>query len=309
LRSDRPAADETALTQSTFGRALSALLPLLICPECRGDLARQGASLTCVTCSRTYGIVDEIPLLAQTGSSELWGVASDGQSSTAYQEHFLKTDIGETYQRKYERGWSKRCATRREISRIETLLASQPRSSRFLDIPCGGGRVSRPLVNATDLLLQADLSLSQVAMARRRMGAHGNTAWFTASAFLIPLRDGSVDATLCNRLTHHLPLVAEQERLIGELLRVSRHFVILSYYDHGSFKSLGRRLRGKYPGHTMKRDDLRARVERYGAFVKVDIPLWFGRSRLRYALLQKIQVSPPDRSFGDVGMPVKTGRE
>jgi len=141
-----------------------------------------------------------------------------------------------------------------------------------------------------------DLSLSQVREARQKMGSQKNIAWFTASAFLIPLRNGSLDGILCNRLTHHLPSAAEQERLIAELLRVSRRFVILSYYDHGSFKSLGRRLRGKQPGHTTKREDLRARAQRHGAFVKIDVPLWFGGHVFATHCLRRFIVrQPPPR--------------
>lgn len=267
-------------------RSLAALLQLLVCPECQGNLARQGAGLTCLTCSRSYEVADGIPLLARAGSSELWGVETDNQTSAAYQEQFLAATIGERYQQRYERRWTKRCVTRREISCIEQLLASRPRCSRLLDIPCGGGRVSGPLAKATDLLLQADLSLSQVLIARQTMGSQGNIAWLTASAFLIPLKEGTVDGILCNRLTHHLPAV-EQERLISELLRVSKSFVILSYYDHDSFKSRGRRLRGKNPGHTLKRSDLDTMAKRNGATVQMDVPLWFEGSRLRYALLLK----------------------
>lgn len=286
MNSNKPVAAETNSTQCTFDNPLASLLPLLACPECRGDLARQGAGLTCQACSRSYEIAEGIPLLAQAGSSELWGIESDSQSSAAYQEQFLDASIGERYQQRYERRWTKRCVTRREISRIEQLLASLPRCRRLLDIPCGGGRVSGPLAKATDLLLQADLSLSQVLTARQTMGSQGNFAWLTASAFLIPLKEGTVDGILCNRLAHHLSGV-EQERLIGELLRVSKRFVILSYYDHDSFKSRGRRLRGKNPGYTLRRSDLDAMAKRHGASVTMNVPLWFEGSRLRYALLLK----------------------
>jgi hypothetical protein len=129
--------------------------------------------------------------------------------------------------------------------------------------------------------------LDQVLMARRTMGSQGRIVWFTASAFMIPLKDGAVDGTICNRLMHHLPSGAEQERLIHELLRVSARFVILSYYDHDSIKSLGRRIRGKHPGHTLRRGDLRVLAAQEGASVEADIPLWCGGSRLRYALLRK----------------------
>jgi uncharacterized protein YbaR (Trm112 family)/SAM-dependent methyltransferase len=265
---------------------LTSLLPLLACPECRGDLIRQEAGLTCQGCSRNYEVADGIPLLAQAGSTELWGVESDTQTSAAYQKSFLEASIGEQYQQRYERRWTKRCTTVREIARIEQLLVSQPRCQRLLDIPCGGGRVSGPLVKTTDLLLQADISLSQVLTARQTMGSQGNFAWLTASAFMIPLKEGVVDGILCNRLAHHLS-GAEQERLIGELLRVSKRFVIISYYDHDSFKSRGRRLRGKSPGYTLRRTDLNAMANRHGASVQMDLPLWVKGSRLRFALLLK----------------------
>jgi len=63
---------------------------LVICPNA-GDLVLQGAGLMCLNCLRAYEIVDGIPLLAETGSSELWGIVSEGQNSTAYQEHFLNS--------------------------------------------------------------------------------------------------------------------------------------------------------------------------------------------------------------------------
>ncbi|HNS21975.1 MAG TPA: methyltransferase domain-containing protein [Sedimentisphaerales bacterium] len=279
---------------------LDSLLGLLACPDCRGDLGREGAGLICRSCSRTYEVRDGIPLLARCGSSEQWGVPPEGPTSVDYQKQFLQSNIGELYQRRYERRWSKRWVTGREIGRIRHLLASQPRCRRLLDLPCGGGRVSDPIAAATDLLLQADLSLGQVLTARETMGPQGHAAWFTASAFMIPLKDGAVDGAVCNRLTHHLPSAVEVERLVGELLRVSTGFVILSYCDHGSVRSLGRRLRGKSPGKTLRRDDLRALAQRYGASVGLDIPFWGPGSRLRYVLLRKGTHDPAslDRAAG-----------
>ena len=65
----------------------------------------------------------------------------------------------------------------------------------------------------------------------------------TASAFHIPLRDGAVDGTICIRLAHHLPTPAEQDRLFQELMRVSRRFVIVTFFDHYSLKNLTRCMR------------------------------------------------------------------
>ena len=266
---------------------INSILPLLVCPECHADLTHRGTSLKCQGCARDYEIKAGIPRLGQVGSSEKWGMASDDRTSVDYQDKFQKQDIGERYKQRYQKHWSKRRVTRREIKRLEQLLASQSRCRYMLDLPCGGGRVSAPLADATDCLLQADIGLSQILAARQIMTSKDHTAWLTASAFSIPLKDNAVDATVCNRLTHHLPSSAEKERLIQELLRVSSRFVILSYYDHNSFKSLGRRLRGKHPGHTLSRPNLRALAERHEARVQIDVPLWYIGSRLRYVLLQK----------------------
>jgi SAM-dependent methyltransferase len=274
------------MTHQVHDSVLDSVIAVLACPHCHGDLAHSAGSLRCRSCSQQYELREGIPLLARTGSSEQWGVESDGPTSASYQEEFLKSDIGQRYRQRYEKRWWKRCATRREIHHIERLVASEPRCRRLLDLPCGGGRVSGPLAAATDLLLQADLSVGQVLMARQTMGSQGHIAWFTASAFMIPLKDGAVDGVVCNRLTHHLSSV-EQERAVHELLRVSTRYVVLSYYDHDSFRSLGRRLRGRDPGHTMRRQDLRAMAEQGGASVQADVPLWCGGSRLRYALLRK----------------------
>jgi hypothetical protein len=143
------------------------------------------------------------------------------------------------------------------------------------------------MVAATDFLIQADVGLGQVRLARESLAPLTPGMWLTASGFRIPLKDEVVDGSVCNRLTHHLPAAGERSRLVSELLRVSRRFVVISYYDHGSLKSLSRRLRGKDPGHTMRRNEVRGLAAEGGARVEADIPLWHAGCRLRYALLVK----------------------
>ena len=90
----------------------------------------------------------------------------------------------------------------------------------------------------------------------------------TASAFHIPLRDASVDATVCVRLCHHLPTPQERGRLIAELLRVSRRFVLMTFFDHHSIKNRLRRaniFNKKPPKLTMTVDQVRAEARKNGA--------------------------------------------
>ena len=126
-------------------------------------------------------------------------------------------------------------------------------------------------------------------MLGRRLGRWATpTVWMTASAFEIPLRDGAVDGAVCNRLLHHLPSADEQERLIAELLRVSRRFVILSFFDSRSAKGMlsvvsGRRRR-RHGLSTVTIDRLaQARGGRLAASPRLFL---FGSGQ-RYALLVK----------------------
>ena len=88
--------------------------------------------------------------------------------------------------------------------------------------PAGADALSLPLARHTDLLLEADIGLGQVRYAREHGRVPTQQIWMTASGFEIPLRDAAVDGTVCVRLNHHLPAAAERDRLVRELLRVSR---------------------------------------------------------------------------------------
>lgn len=57
---------------------------------------------------------------------------------------------------------SKRWITRREYALLRRLLASQPHCTTLLDLPSGGGRLSRQIAEYTDLLIEADIALGQV---------------------------------------------------------------------------------------------------------------------------------------------------
>ena len=117
------------------------------------------------------------------------------------------------------------------------------RSKLILELPCGGGRITPAIAGATEFLIEADIAIGQLRFARANSDVATPRAWLAASAFHVPLRDRSVDGAVCVRLAHHLATEPEQDRLIGELMRVSRRFVILTFYDPRSLKNVTRRLR------------------------------------------------------------------
>lgn len=216
------------------------------------------------------------------------------RTSEAYQQNYQKDQRAARYNAKYRDHWTKRLTTWRELGLLDRMLRNQGPCKVLLDLPCGGGRLSSPLGRYTDLLIEADVGLGQLHYGREHGRVSNRQEWMAASGFNIPLRDASVDGTVCVRLTHHLPAEAEREQLVRELLRVSKRFLIMSFFDHYSLKNIVRRLRRPFnrkpPKSTMRRDQLRRLAREYGGRL-VESPalslLWSGH---RYALIVKDDV-------------------
>jgi uncharacterized protein YbaR (Trm112 family)/SAM-dependent methyltransferase len=265
------------------------LVARLACPDCRADLAGRSHALQCLKCGRDFEIRDGIPLLLPRALAEAEPPSLPDGTSHAYQQNYREVERAERYNAKYSKQALKRASTRREFQLIERLLGSVPRSEVLLDLPSGGGRLSPALAPFTDLILEADVAFGQLQHGRTGPPLATPQLWLNASAFDIPLRDQGVDGTVCVRLAHHLPAASERERLVGEILRVSKRFALMTFFDFHSTKNRLRRLRqpfdGKSPKITMTRQELRALAGRSG-FSLVACP---ALSRLfsghRYALM------------------------
>jgi len=217
--------------------------------------------------------------------------AHQGPTRTSYQQEYQQVDAAAEYNTKYERKLLKRWSTQREYQLLHRLLASQPRCRTLLELPCGGGRLSPAMARYTDLMIEADVALGQLQYGRQNSRCETPQLWLTASALRIPFRDAALDGVVCIRLCHHLPHPAERERLVIELLRAARRFVILTFFDYHSPKNLLRRIRRpfdrKRPKYTMTQDEVRNIAARQGARLAACPALsWLGSGH-RYALLVK----------------------
>jgi SAM-dependent methyltransferase len=265
---------------------------LLACPDCGGQVTRQADAMACAACHATFPVTGGIPVFARFGTVEEPSGAPPVQTSEKYQQNYQDVTEAARYNRMYTSRFSKRWSTNREFTLLERLLSSQPRCQTLLDLPSGGGRLSPQIARYTDLLIESDIALGQVQYGRQ----HGRVPdvrqfWMTASGFHIPLRTGSVDGVVCVRLSHHLPTAAERERLLRELLRVSRRFVIMTFFDHHSLKNLGRRLRRPLDRKPPKMTMTVARVRELAAEGAADLVACPALSHIgsghRYALLVK----------------------
>ena len=81
-----------------------------------------------------------------------------------------------------------------------------------LDVACGAGTASRPLIENGFRVTGVDDSAAMLALARERLPA-GN--WVDGRAEALPLAAGSVDAAICAQAFHRLDAV----RAFGEIVR------------------------------------------------------------------------------------------
>jgi ubiquinone/menaquinone biosynthesis C-methylase UbiE len=235
-----PAAAPAAVAEAG---GIAAIAQLLACPACRGGLDVGAAEIACRGCGARYGMDDGIALLAVRGSSGTWGATQAEQTSDAYQSEYQTIERAAAYNHGYQRKAHKRFGTRHEWRLIGRHLDRVGHAGTVLELPCGGGRITPAFGERADFVIEADIAVGQIRYGRATSTLEVPRAWMTASAFHIPLRDASVDGAICIRLAHHLPTPAERERLFHELLRVSKRFVIVTYFDHHSLKNLTRRLR------------------------------------------------------------------
>ena len=260
---------------------------ILVCPACRGGLLFEQDDITCLNCKQVYPIYENIPQFALYQNDETASREPAEISKNHYEQRYEDFEKARNYNLKYDRKLLKRLSTMREYQILRRLLGRQKPCATMLEIPCGGGRISPQLVNATDLLIQADVGLGQILYGMTREKFKIPQIWMTASAFHIPLQNSSVDAAVCIRLSHHLPTTNQREDLLAELLRVARRYVVMTFFDYHSIKNTLRRLRQSKPKLTMTLSQVASIAAAHGATLIACPRLSIIGSGHRYALMVK----------------------
>ena len=123
---------------------------------------------------------------------------------------------------------------------VRRALADLPPGSLVLDLPCGGGRISRALGPLEFRMIGADYSPwmlhESAGSAARRV---------RADALRLPFRDDAFAASVCFRFMQAVPREL-RIRTLEELGRVSGR-VVASYANATSLRSLRRSLLGRSP--------------------------------------------------------------
>lgn len=129
----------------------------------------------------------------------------------------------------------------KELAIVESFVQQCSGVEALLDVPCGTGRFRSMLQQHCSSLLSIDASFEMLAAAP-------SSPQLQASAHQLPLVDGAVDFILCSRLLHHFETGAERAIVLAELARVSKRWIVLSYFDDANFQAWRNKLRGKFRG-------------------------------------------------------------
>lgn len=135
-------------------------------------------------------------------------------------------------------------------------------NSLVLDLPCGAGRLTPLIVDAGHRLVAADSSPHMVAQAvevwNRQAGVgeeRRNRASFRVDDVMnTGYEVAKFDLVICNRLLHHFTDSSTRVRALAELSRVSRRWVIVSFFNSGTVEAKWKRI---FKGMTGQRQTTR----------------------------------------------------
>jgi len=155
---------------------------------------------------------------------------------------------------------------------VDGLLRRLGVRGPVLDVPCGTGRFIPVFAAAGCEVLAGDVSPEMLALARRTAEETGGACrCLVLDARRLPLPNGAVDLAFAMRLLHRVRDPAERAVVLRELGRVSRRWVVFSFYNRRSARGLRDRLRGRYPGET--RAAIRRDVDEAGLCLERFLPV------------------------------------
>lgn len=171
---------------------------------------------------------------ASAPDSNLWRTKYTPDAARRYQFHTERKDRAES----------------RLVERAFAHIAL----GTVLDIPCGGGRMSRLLAQKGYTVTAADLSAPMRDITRENARvANLPIEVTTGDVEQMEFSDQSFDTVFSFRLFHHFPNRQIRARVIGQLCRVARTRVVISYFSPWAGTSVKRAIQGKWFGYKHKK--------------------------------------------------------
>jgi len=176
-------------------------------------------------------------------------------------EKYKSFDGARSYNTKYDDELHKRLNNKFEFALIRRCLDVVGPQDLLLDLPSGTGRLAPVVRPYARRIVESDVSMEMLKFCRTNWankfeghpggikadGAGGEVEGFAqASAFHLPYRDRAFDCVFSSRLTHHIPDPSERNQFIRELARISKQWVVMSYFHKWSLKNILRMVRSPF---------------------------------------------------------------
>jgi ubiquinone/menaquinone biosynthesis C-methylase UbiE len=144
------------------------------------------------------------------------------------------------------RNWN----TKRVISK---LIRVTGRKGLALDIPCGTGRLSHLILESGYKWIGGDISLEMMMESRKRMDGFEDSFWnIRLDAEAMAFKDNSIDCIFSIRFIYHIP-VEIRHRMLQEMRRVTKKWLIIDYNYPNRFKNMARRIGSLFGERRIKR--------------------------------------------------------
>ncbi len=132
----------------------------------------------------------------------------------------------------------------REMALLEGLLDKVSKDTDLmLDCPSGYGRLTDLLRKKSGKLISGDLNAYRVkAQSQYFSGMEGGCLNLTCDVTRLPFRDDLFDGAVSFRLFHHLREAGLREDVFSELSRVTRRYLLISYYGRNALHEFSRKL-------------------------------------------------------------------
>ena len=166
-----------------------------------------------------------------------------------YRQRMQHARRARLYAERFETG-SRRAINEREQRAVARIFATLTDVRTVIDVPSGAGRFAKVLAQGRELI-EADVAAEILEFARERAEKAGlKLTFLQCDASRIPLPDGAVDCVFCNRLLHHILSAREREVFLREFYRVTRRYLVISFFDYHAFggvRKLLKALKGRKP--------------------------------------------------------------
>lgn len=173
-------------------------------------------------------------MLASAPPSNLWRTKYTPDAARRYQFHTERKD-------------------RAESRLVERAFEHVPLGT-VLDIPCGGGRMSLLLAHKGYTVTAADLSEPMRDITRENArAANLPIEVIKGDVEQMEWNKQSFDTVFSFRLFHHFPNREFRARVVGQLCRVARARVVISYFSPWAGTSVKRAIQGKWFGYKHKK--------------------------------------------------------